>query len=394
MRARSLAYRLTALTAGTLILSSLLGAAPAETAVAGGSPYQPPRACRLPSDSPGLKEGFPVQDVALPARGQLRAAVLFVDFSDAPAAPRSLKGARDTLRPSIDYLETVSRGALRVTTRQSATWVRMPHPASTYRVGSSPTFDNHQRYIADAIRAADPTFDFAGIDVVWVSATPRATSLAGGAETSYLDVTADGTHLTHAVTGGYWQTIGSRLLWADETGHSLGLPDLYPYGEGTVDDTVGSWDVMGDHFGLSPELFAWHRYRLGWLRNTEVACLSGKAPATLRLSAVESGHGTAMVVLPIGPWRAIVVESRRATGLDSRTLYPGALIYVVDTTVPTGARPITVQDTTPDSAHGRYDAPLTQGRTWTDVNNGTVVTVRASSATGDLVTIVPGPPRV
>ncbi|MEO7061554.1 MAG: hypothetical protein ABI083_17675 [Lapillicoccus sp.] len=89
----------------------------------------------------------------------------------------------------------------------------------------------------------------------------------------------------------------------------------------------------------------------------EVACLSGGAPATLALSALESGHGTAMAVLPIGPYRAIVVESRRATRLDRETLYPGALIYVVDTTVPTGARPVTVQDTPPRSSHGRDDAP-------------------------------------
>lgn len=364
-------------------------AAPAP-AIAAGRPYQPPSACRLPPDSAGLKEGFPVSGEALPARGRLRAAAIFVDLPDAPAAPRTLKAARDQLRSSLDYLDTVSRGALRVTVRQSATWVRMPRPAEGYHLGERPTYQDHVRYIRDAIRAADPSFDFSGIDVVWVSSTPEATAMGNGAATSLLDVTADGTHLTHAVTMGYTQYIGTGLVLAHETGHTLGLPDLYPYANGTVDDTTGPWDLMGDVFGLSPEMFAWHRYRLGWLYNSEVACLSGTSPATLRLSAVETGHGTAMAVLPIGPWRAIVVESRRAQRLDGQTLYPGVLIYVVDTTVPSGYRPITVADTTPDSTHFHYDATLTQGRTWTDVNTGTTVTVRASSKTGDLVTIVPG----
>lgn len=129
-RSRTFVGLLAALAAAATVMSPAALASPADAtpapATSAGRPYQPPRACRLPPDSARLKEGFPVSAQALPARGRLRAAVIFVDFPDAPAAPRTLKAARDQLRPSIDYLDTVSRGALRVTVRQSRAWVRTP----------------------------------------------------------------------------------------------------------------------------------------------------------------------------------------------------------------------------------------------------------------------------
>ena len=369
-------------------------AAPAPSALAGT--LAPAQACRVATTQTDLAEGFPVAEQALPARGKLRAAMIFVDFQDAPAPRGSLLKAESNLAPGIEYLNTLSRGALEVTARSSDRWVRMPRPSTDYPFERGLSYEDHVRYIEDAIRAADPVYDFADVDVVWVVATEAARDITYSPTTNFLDVTADGNHLTHAITFGYDQWRWGGLVLAHESGHTLGLPDLYTFDPAPGSDppnyhaAVGGWDLMGLISGQAPEYLAWHRWMLGWLRDGEVACLGPDRDTTVRLTAVEVGRGTAMAVLPLGGSRALVLESRKPLRYDREIAASGVLVYLVDTADATGRGPVRVVDTTPGTALGLDDAPLKTGLTWTDPDSGTSVTVTSSTATGDTVRMTPG----
>lgn len=392
----SLALPTAALAATALVL----GAVPA-SAVAAPPPSAPPSvdACRLPAAVGGLGSGFPVDDQALPAVGDLKAALLLVDFDDHPASAASAAEAEANLASGVEYLERVSGGRLDVTTTTSDGWVRMPEPSTSYPFERGLSYEDHVRYIGDAIAAADDTFDFSDVDVVWVTATKEAPNITYSPTTNFLDVTADGNHLTHAVTFGYDQWRWGGLVLAHESGHTLGLPDLYlfeapPEDPGNYHAAVGGWDLMGLISGAGPEYFAWHRWQLGWLDDAQVVCAGDDRTTSARLAPVaRSGEAlpgqAAMVVYPLSETRAVVVENRQPVGYDEGIEARGALVYTVDTSVPSGEGPVRVVDSTPGSADGLDDAPFAAGSSWTEPTTGAELTFRAGPAGTLKVTVKP-----
>jgi hypothetical protein len=143
---------------------------------------------------------------------------------------------------------------------------------------------------------------------------------------------------------------------AHETGHLFGLPDLYAFDSGGTHRHVGGWDLMGTLSGSAPDLFAWEKWKLGWISDAQVACVVEPGTQRIRLIAIERGDGMKLVVVPTGPTAAYVIESRRAIGNDANACSTGVLIYRVDSTVPTGFGPVRVVDATPNKA---TDPPCT-----------------------------------
>lgn len=355
--------------------------------------------CRLPASVDGLGSGFPVDEQALPATGTLKAALLFVDFEDHPASVGSLDEAEANLASGVEYLERVSGGRLDVTTTSSDGWVRMPEPSTSYPFERGLTYEDHVRYIGDAISAADATFDFSDVDVVWVTATKESPNITYSPTTNFLDGTTDGNHLTHAVTFGFDQWRWGGLVLAHESGHTLGLPDLYLF-EAPPDDpgnwhaAVGGWDLMGLISGAGPEYLAWHRWQLGWLDDAQVVCAAPRRATTALLRPV-AGSGDAapwqdaMVVYRLSETRAVVVENRQPVGYDEGIGASGALVYTVDASVPSGEGPVRVVDSTPGSADGLDDAPFAPGTSWTEPTTGAVLTFHAGAGDLTRVTIKP-----
>ncbi|MFD0568334.1 peptidase M6 [Kitasatospora gansuensis] len=320
---------------------------------------------------------------------------LFVDFADAPAdGPTATYGTQ--LAPAADWMWKASYGRTWLAVTPLNRWLRMPQQSASYGFQRGISFEQHEVYVRDAVAAAEPYADFTQYDMVWI-VPPKSASAISFTPTYVYDpttagVTADGTRIKWAVTFGqdmwYW---GPRI--ADhETGHTFGLPDLYAF-TGTEQHTyVGGWDVMGKVGGPAPQYVGWEGWKLGWIDDTQVACLPGPGWTNVDLNAVEYVGGTKIAVIRTSATTAYVAESRRAAYADPNPCSTGVLIYKVDTSVQTGYGPIRVVNGNPTATPPTGCTPLDMaahrpGQSFTDWTARVQISVRSGGAYGDSIQI-------
>jgi M6 family metalloprotease-like protein len=366
--------------------------------------YREVAACRLPNQvgADHHSVGFPISPERIPASGNVNVAVLFVDFPDAPALEGTtawgwVVSTHDLFGRIVSdaerYLEAISYGTFDVTFRPLYRWLRMPHglwyygdPERRQSIGT-----RRFRLIGDAIGLADPDFNFEGIDSVVVIAAPEADSISRVIALQELFY-VDGQTIGNSISLGSRDGQGpDGLTIPHELGHNLGLPDLYDTSvrkdsEGNlpdeVDRFVGEFGLMGvGQWSAPAEMFAWSRWQLGWLRDTQVACITS-FPTSVQLTPLPTPGGIKAVVVPLTETTALVVESRRALGYDFGLRKEGALVYKIDTSVPGGEGPIVVGSTSKPPDHLALLGP---GEVWN--SDGYSVTVKEVTPEGDLVEI-------
>ena len=368
--------------------------------------YREVAACRLPNRAGAdrLSVGFPISPERIPASGNVNVAVLFVDFPDAPAlqgatATADEEGSTHDLFGQIvsdaeSYLKAMSYGTFDVTFRPLHTWLRMPHNLSPYYRDYKNGYargTGRFRLIGDAIGLADPDFDFEDIDSVVVIAAPEADSIGQAASLRELFY-ADGQTIGNSISLGSRDGQGpDGLTIPHELGHNLGLPDLYDTSvsrdsEGhlpdEVDRFVGEFGLMGvGQRSSQAEMFAWSRWQLGWLRDTQVACIKS-FPASVQLTPLPIPGGVKAVVVPLTETTALVVESRRLLGYDLYLRKEGALVYKIDTSVQSGEGPIVVGSFSKPPNDSALLGPG-EVRNW----DGYSVTVKEMTPEGDLIEI-------
>ncbi|MFG2873732.1 M6 family metalloprotease domain-containing protein [Streptomyces sp. NPDC048337] len=357
--------RLAVAAAAAAVLSCL--ATPTTATAASG--VAPASDCALPGRTGWTDEGHDTDRTLFqPSTGTRRVLTLFVDFPDAPDTDSTQPYAAH-LAPAADWLGTASHGRVRLDVSVLPRWIRMPAASDSYGFARGLTFEAHEKYVRDAIAAADPYADFSRYDMVYVVPTKAATAISFSPtyihDPATPGVTADGTRLKWAVTFGQDMWHWGFKVAAHETGHTFGLPDLYAF-TGAPHRYVGGWDVMGDIAGHAPQFLGWHSWKLGWTRDRQVACLAGPGRRTVTLTPVERPGGTKIAVVRTGETAAYVAESRQGQGV---------LVYKVDSAVRTGEGPVRVMND-----HAAY-AP---GETFADPEAG----VRIDVLSGNAVRIV------
>ena len=400
------------LTALTALMGFGLVAGPLH-AVAAGMP------CALPRTDAHHSLGLDTWNASYPRpEGALDAALLFLSFPDAPpmATPQELTA--DHFPATSDFFARASYGKFRLRPRPVDRWIEMPKPSTAYGIRRDWSPDLRGSYLRDAVAAADRHVDFSRYDVIYLVADPDAPGVDSDAtKVVNLDepIAADGTELSRLVTV-FEQSPPDRNVLAHETGHLFDLPDLYERpadGKADWDTRVGDWDLMGSQFGLAPEPFGWHKWKLGWLGRRNIACVGGGNPApdetryTLRpltapardrggrASPRAGGHadpdGTRLVVLRTGGHRALAMEIRVREGNDRQLCSEGLLLYRVKSDTPSTHGPVEVVDGHPGarrcagaSVHPQLaNAPLGEGESWASPRDGIRVEVTGRTADGD-----------
>ncbi|MFE9362242.1 M6 family metalloprotease domain-containing protein [Streptomyces sp. NPDC006978] len=373
-RLRSAAAALTSLVA---LAATGLVAGPAVAAARDAGP------CALPRTGAHHSLGLDTWNGAYPRPDRhLDAVMVFLSFPDSEPVVSPEVLAADYFPSTTRFFQRASYGKFTLRAHPQRGWTAMPHPSTWYGIQRDWGSERRSAYLRDAIKAADEQTDFAAYDIVYLVADPDAPGVDSDA-TKVVNfdrpVRADGSDIRRVVTV-FEEHPPDRNVLAHETGHVFDLADLYHRpedGKGDWDTYVGDWDVMGSQFGLSPDLFGWHKWKLGWLGGTEVVCVQGTADLTLEPMAEVpvsgASVGTRLAVIRTGPDSALAIEARSATGNDRTTCTEGVLVYRIRNATPSGGGPVEVLDTHPDSDacwdRSVYpplaDAPLREGERFT-----------------------------
>ncbi|MEU7330415.1 M6 family metalloprotease domain-containing protein [Streptomyces parvus] len=388
---RSLAAAATSLLA---LAATSLVAGPAAAATGDAA------SCALPRTAAHHSLGLNTWNAAYPRPDQgLDAVMIFLSFPDSEPVLTPGELTADHFPATTRFFERASYGRFTLRPHPQRSWTQMPRDSTWYAIERDWNAERRTAYLRDAVAAADDDVDFSRYDVVYLVADPDAPGVDSDA-TKVVNfdrpLRADGHDIRRVVTV-FEQHPPDRNVLAHETGHVFDLADLYHRptdGKGDWDTYVGDWDVMGSQFGLAPDLFGWHKWKLGWLGGRQVVCVQGSADLTLEPVAaapVPGGSiGTRLAVVRTGADSALAVEARSATGNDRDTCSEGILIYRVRSETASGGGPVEVVDTHPDTGacwdRSVYpplaDAPLGVGETFTVPGAGTRVEVADRTPSG------------
>lgn len=274
--------------------------------------------------------------------------VVMLDSSDNPA-DESTQAYWEKHMPFItEIFSQQSYGKLNYVFQPSANWYRMSKPWSYYQENVL----EPREFAREALAMADRDIDFSQADHIHFLRFNgndfrfgNGNRFVGGLAFNLNNNVLDGKTLNNA---GLSDPDRSTVI--HETTHQLGLADLYDTGADKRNydyfKYTGIFSYMGSNTSgarkpASPGLFAWERWYLKWIDDNQITCMSDDS-LTETVTALDDTGGIKAVVVPIGPTKAVVVESRRAFGIDSQMSKEGALVYVVDTSIASGAGPIRV----------------------------------------------------
>ncbi|MGV4986576.1 M6 family metalloprotease domain-containing protein [Streptomyces sp. NRAIS4] len=353
--------------------------------------------------------------------GGLDAVLVFLSFPDAAPHATPAELTADHFPATSRYYEQASYGRFTLRPHPLKRWLRMPRPSTAYAIRRDWSAEDRAAYLRDAFAVADKEVDFSRYQVVYFVADPDAPGVDSDAtKVVNLDTPmhVDGTDIRRVVTV-FEKHPPDRLVLAHETGHVFDLPDLYHRpvdGKGDWDTYVGDWDLMGSQFGLSPDLFAWHKWKLGWLDPRQVVCVRGAGPTRLTLEPLEAGpgipvqgaagapafglgHGVKLALVRTGPDSTLAFEARGPAGNDRAGCRQGVLVYRIRSGAESGGGPVEVVDAHPHTEacweNSVYpplaDAPVALGESFTVPGEGVQVEVEGRTASGAwTVRITPG----
>jgi len=204
-------------------------------------------------------------------------------------------------------------------------------------------------------------------------------------------------------------------VWAHESGHLLGLPDLYDLTQG-IDPTnnfLGYWDLMalgewdpntGNPLQPSPGTFpaqhsAWSKIQLGFISGSNIANVTAGESTNVTINNLETQTTNVQAVkVPIafnsdGTSTYYLLEMRAKIGTYDQYLpfasgYPsaGLLIYKVNESIPNGMGSVRLIDAHPggdlnDAPFGPCTSPCTSNNTFWDHENFVKIIVTTTTPT-------------
>ena len=256
--------------------------------------------------------------------------MLFVDFPDRPATQSTADVFASHVPAAEKWYAAVSYGAVTLQVTPVNTWFRMSRPSTDYVTRATASFERHRELMQEAVSAADPDHRLLRVPASLrrhagrkrrrllppPSRRPRRPSA------SRPTGTRSGTARCSAATSTS-PTITARTS-SSTTGHAFGLPDLYDFDQTVFpySDFLGDWDIMGGVDG-GAGFVAWQRLQLGWIGQSQIACLAAAGTQDVQLAPIEQARGTKAVVVQTGPTSFTVARTARRSAKTRRAATAG-----------------------------------------------------------------------
>lgn len=266
-------------------------------------------------------KGFPIRGT-LPALGELKIAIIPVDFANAPGVGSpSTTLAKDI--PEISaWGEFFSRGKMKYRpSLASPTWLRAPRGAEWYvcvecQKGASEAKQPMAVGLQELIDLADPVFDFTNTDFVYFLFPHEAESKFGTSMYFHNTTinTAEGPQQVsvYGERGGNSQPAANLSpVWAHllhEVLHFQGW-----IGHGPYNDT----SIMTNDGGASKAVSSWEAFLAGWFGADEIVCLEAASlrdPVHITLSSLDRMEGKPVSVMVRLSEEELLVIERRGSG--------------------------------------------------------------------------------
>lgn len=270
--------------------------------------------------------------------GLKKTIMLYVDFPDAPMDVATVERGKTVLGEGKfqDLFRVQSYGKLSFDIKHIDRWRRLPKSHKEY---SSKTTEEHRELFVEIFRLY-PEVDFLAYDLIMVN-LPHIGNTAFG-ERDEIAIPHKGKKINLALN----ITTSTPYVLAHETGHLLGLPDLYSYADakGTKNPT-GEWDLMSAA-GKAAGFLGWHRHKLAWLEaDRKTYVVSGKHQ--FKLTPLNGSSGLSMIAVPADdptkPSKVFVFEiAQPFRDQDKAENASGVLVYSVDATLPSGQNSVVV----------------------------------------------------
>jgi len=306
-----------------------------------------------------LPTGFPRHTIAQKI-GTVKWALIPLDFSDLPGETDFKSRIDEQMKLTSEWFDTVSEGKYKVEWVVADKWVRLPGKTSDYEISQSVNLNNAAngpKLFKDAMVAADPSFNFTGVQTVNFILPKGQSFIQESSQGFPWDeavknlVTNEGSVSSYSIPGKMFDS-DNRQYWsyfAHEFGHAMAIPHI---GSSREPNPYMGLDIMSSQDGESKELSGWLRFVAGWLDNERVYCkpLSDLQNTEVTLVPLSNANsGIKMVVVPVSETKAVVIESRRETKFSC--LMPskrnGVLMYTYDATLMHGEdflKPVTPVD--------------------------------------------------
>lgn len=291
-----------------------------------------------------LPSGFPAMNSGPQRTGTMKWALIPIDFPDLQGDSNFMSRVDGQMTMLSDWFNTVSEGQLKVTWEVAKNWVRLPLNTTQYEISKSVNLGvepNGIRLFEDAIKTADPTFDFTNIKNV-VFLLPKGqtflkeTSQGFSADKALVNsMTNEGRINSFSIPGMFMDQPNKDYwgYWAHEFGHEISLPHIGRSSPPAAAFT--GFDLMSSQDGPTRDLSGWLRFVAEWLPDERVYCKESKAITKLEVTLVplnSSEKGLKMAVIPLSTTKALIIESRRVTKFycQMNPVQSGALVYIYD----------------------------------------------------------------
>jgi M6 family metalloprotease-like protein len=291
--------------------------------------------------------GFPLETPPTSSSGVVKWALIPIEFSDLRGERKFKSRVNKQMRLLSDWYSTVSGGRLKIEWVVLDKWAKLSGEQKDYLISSSVNLAdaaNGPKLFRDAMDAADPVFDFTGVQTVNFILPKGQTAILEGSQGFPWDEAVrnyssdEGSIASYSIAGKYFDLPGKTYwsYWAHEFGHAIGLPHVGA-SRGTL-PPFNPWDMMGGQDGPSRELSGWLRFLAGWLSDEQVYCKEATVINRQKLTFVpisSKRSGYKLAILPISSTKAILIESRRETKFSCKTSPSrnGVLVYLYDSTL-------------------------------------------------------------